>query len=156
MPTFDLLSTVTTSASASVITLSSIPQTYTDLELHCFLMASASSTYAVTVNGSTASTYRIIRTGSVGTSAFSSGAANWTIASSSSTGNSILRLTLDNYSNTAAEKSGTYQYNREATTIEYGAIMRVNTEAISSISITISAGNFVDGSTAHLYGIASS
>lgn len=156
MPTFDLLSTVTTSGSATVITFSSIPQTYTDLELHCFFMASASSYYFVRVNGSSSATYRAIRTGSVGTSGYSFGDDKWGFPQTNASGNSILRMTLDNYSNTASEKSGTYQFTREATNIEYGAVMRVNTEAISSITITVSAGNFVDGSTAHLYGIASS
>jgi hypothetical protein len=119
-------------------------------------MASTTSRYDVIVNASTSATYRIIRTGSIGTSAYGFGEASWALPDASSTGNTILRLTLDNYSNTAAEKSGVYQLTREATNIEYGAIMKVDTSAISSIRITISAGNFVNGSTAHLYGIASS
>ena len=156
MPTSDLLSSVTTSGSASAINLTPIPSTYTDLELHCYLKNSTSSRLKIIVNGSESAQYRIIKTGSVGTSAFDFGDPWWFIPYTDVTGNAFLRLTLDNYSNTAAEKSGTYQYNRDATVIEYGALMRVNTEAISSITITASAGNFVDGSTAHLYGIASS
>jgi hypothetical protein len=156
MPTFDLISSTTSSGSASTVTLGSIPSTYTDLELHCNLIPSTTLNYYVRVNGSSATTYRMMLTGSVGTSDYQSGQTAWIMPSATGTGNVCLRITLDNYSNTAAEKSGTYQLNRNATTIEYGALMRVNTEAISSVSITTSTGNFTDGSTFHLYGIASS
>lgn len=155
MPTFDLIQSQTISGANSV-TFSGIPSTYTDLELHCFMNFSASSQINMRINGGSESQYRLIRTGSVGTSAHTFNTTQWQVPSSASSGTIFLRMTLDNYSNTTAEKSGFYYLNRDASTIEYGAIMKVNTEAISAVNFITTAGTFASGSTFHLYGIASS
>jgi len=158
MPTFDLISSTTLTGTSTSIVFSSIPQTYTDLELHFFGIFSANLQLRFKVNhGTTSYTYRIIKTGSPGTSNYNVNDTEWTIPdAAAASANMFIRMTLDNYSNSTAEKSGTYFVNRDATHIEYGAIMKQNTAAIETLEIAVTQSSFAAGTTAHLYGIASS
>jgi hypothetical protein len=153
-------------SAASSITFSSIPATFTDLLIVSSLRSSASGQEQdgqITFNGSTSgySERMLVGYGNVAASAAASGSRiNWAMiatgASQTSNTFSNSAVYIPNYRTSAAKSvSGDAVAENNAT----GAQMRIdaalwnNTDAINSITITVGSGNFVQYSSATLYGI---
>ncbi len=161
--------TQTASGSASVITFNNIPQTFTDLKILISVRntsGSARTGLNYTFNGDTATNYsNTILIGFDSSSVASFRGANQTASNESnmngggSTANvfSNSEVYIPNYTGNAFKSiiSDSVAENNSASSyiIDMGAALWRNTSAISSISFTSGAGNFVANSTITLYGI---
>jgi hypothetical protein len=173
--TMTLISTNTLSSSASSVTFSSIPTTFTDLKLTVSARsATAGALFGYSqlkFNGSSTSDYsgRNIYgiSSTIGTSGYS--AATNTDINGGHAGSSAGNL-ANSFTNTEAyipnyNSSTTYKSYHAAsvtpdnTTVNYFiavlGLLRSNNAAITSLTIT-DTGNFVTGSTFSLYGISNS
>ena len=167
MPTYKAIASTTVgSGGASSITFSSIPQTYTDLVIklstrsgfdwiRCQFNSSGGTAYSsrwLSGNGSSA--------GSGSSSGDSSARA--TIVGQTDTANTfgnaevyIPNYTSSNYKSLSGD--GVSEANQTAAYAYLTASLWSNTSAITSITLTLeNAGNFVQYSTATLYGIKNS
>jgi hypothetical protein len=166
--TYTLIASSTVgSGGAATITFSSIASTYTDLLLVSSLRSNGSFTnqdLVLTFNGSSANLSQIflIGTGSVligsGSTDFFGGTVNGATSTADTFSNNSVYI--PNYTNTTANKSGSIDGVRENnatnTSTYLGAGLRSNTAAITSITLGLSSDNFVQYSTAYLYGIVKS
>jgi hypothetical protein len=156
------------SGGAATIVFSSIPSTYTDL----LLVVSARSSAALfnadvfaNINGNTtAQSWRLIQGNGATASSASSTADNGRIGimpAASITANTFSNIqsyypnyagsTQKSYSSDSVmENNATLSYN------EFDAGLNTNTTAITSITVASGNGNFVQYSTAYLYGIKNS
>ena len=171
--TYELISSVTVGAGgASSIDFTSIPATYTDLNIvlsgRSSFASKVASVYGRFNSSSTGYTNRVLYGETTGTGSFSpslSYAHCGYISASSTTSNTFgsVSIYIPNYANTSYNKSistdavtednaSTYQSGVQALV----AALWANTSAISSISLTLDAGNFNQYSTAYLYGIKNS
>lgn len=152
----------------SSITFSNIPQTYTDLEMHCSVRLTGnhnadSTALLISFNGSTANF--VARRFDAWTSAISSDTPSRNIGSvgggTNVTANTFTshKLYIPNYSG-SSQKSFSVDYASENNSSNYdlGIIsgLWANTSAISSISINQSGSNFAQYSTFYLYGVSNS
>lgn len=152
----------------SSITFSNIPQTYTDLEMHCSVRLTGnhnadSTALLISFNGSTANF--VARRFDAWTAGMSSDTPSRSIGSvgggTGVTANTFTshKLYIPNYSG-SSQKSFSVDYASENNSSNYdlGIISGLwgNTSAISSISINQSGSNFAQYSTFYLYGIANS
>ena len=164
--TYEPIATTTLGSATATVTFSSIPSTYTDLVLVMSAFGSASGAdIRVQVNSDTASNYSLTRL--VGyTTAFSNRASNatyWQITNSVGIGSSSSEPTADviqfmNYSNTTTNKTMLVRHNQpQSSLMETAAQVGLyrSTSAITSITFTLSSGNYSSGSTFTLYGIKS-
>lgn len=160
-PTYEPISTTTLANSTTFeITLSSIPQTYTDLILVINGRQESATTIKLQYNSDTGSNYSYLRLASnnntlvhenynnITNQPFALGYANWTY-------NAILHLM--NYSNTTTYKTTLSRSNDVTTKLAlfYNGMWR-STAAINSIRIFTdnpSATYFTAGTTFTLYGI---
>lgn len=154
------IATITLAASASSVTFSSIPQTYTDLVLvasPCSTGTSQPDVY-MQVNGSSTS-YSRTRAGGNGSTVFSTnitGETFWVLGPMEQLAGSTTNIcNLMSYSNTTTFK---VMLNRSADAeIATQAMIQLwsNTSAISSIYLypEPAKGNFDTGSTFTIYGI---
>lgn len=166
--TFVKIATVTVGASgSSSIAFSSIPSTYTDLCIKFSARRDAASTSVdLTFNGNTSSysRKRILGDGATASSASSSAAASiqdpmsvdstWT---SSSFGN--VEIYIPNYAGSNNKSVSIDSVTENNATTAYAVLtagLWSNTAAITSISLAPSSGNFVQYTTATLYGIKNS
>jgi hypothetical protein len=146
------------------VTFSSISGIYTDLVLIMSAFGSVSGQdIRVQVNSDTASNYSLTRL--VGyTTAFSNRASNatyWQITNSVGIGSSSSDPTADviqfmNYSNTTTNKTILVRHNQpQSSLMETAAQVGLwrSTNAITSITFSLSSGNYSSGSTFTLYGI---
>jgi hypothetical protein len=166
--TFELISSVTVgSGGASSISFSSIPQTFTDIKLVLSTRVNgglnAWSDHTYSFNGTSTSTNISSRvlygTGSSAlsttftTAYFSIGEGNGGTASTF--GNS--ELYIPNYTgstNKSMSSDGVSENNATSSLTQMQGALWSNTAAITSITITdISSNNFVQYSTAYLYGV---
>lgn len=162
------ISTTTLSSTASTVTLSSIPQTYTDIMVRVsarFNAAVVISDIYVYTNGSTTSNSDT-ELATIGSNVYSwrnsyapSGWYAGSVGGTSSTANTFSsgEIYFPNYTS-AAYKVGsifTVCENNSATQnmVFAGAGLRSNTDAITSITFNSTAHDFVAGSTFTLYGI---
>jgi hypothetical protein len=173
MATYELISTTTVSTPAYSFTLSSIPQTYTDL----VLKISARSNYAsaghemsiMTNSLTTGYANRMLYVN--GSSSASAAAANdkhtWAggVVGSSATANTFsnCELYFPNYSSTTLAKSMSCDVTTENNSASIGAMwinsgINTNTAAISSLTLYCwqSFINYVANTTFTLYGIKNS
>ena len=158
--TYEPIATYTVSGSStSVITFSSIPQTYTDLIVVEQATASASAYSTVYFNADNASTnYSKTLLFGTGTSAISNRDSNqatfasFDYISSGSTPNAHV-YQINNYSNTTTYKTLLMRYNISNDGV--GALIGLwrSTVAVSTITFTRSSGTYTAGSTYTLYGI---
>jgi hypothetical protein len=161
-------------ASASNITFSSIPQGYTDLKIVLSMRSDANSTSIVDyvkLNFNSSSSYWTYKrfsgngvTASSGSQVLADTTA-WTLSGlsngSSSDANTFCNaeIYIPNYtsSNKKAVSVDTATESNTASAITYQLTMLAGlwegTAAVSTISLTSNAGNFVQYSTATLYGI---
>ena len=162
--TYEPIATTTLSSAQATVTFSSISGIYTDLVLIMSAFGSVSGQdIRVQVNSDTASNYSLTRL--VGyTTAFSNRASNatyWQITNSVGIGSSSSDPTADviqfmNYSNTTTNKTILVRHNQpQSSLMETAAQVGLyrSTSAITSITFSLSSGNYSSGSTFTLYGI---
>lgn len=167
MATYKLIASSTVGAGgASSITFSSIPQTYTDLVIKYSLRSSrgGSSTYgfAVSFNSSSANTSGRLLTGN------GSSAASVSFSGLMSLGNEVLstvtantfgngELYIPNYAgsnNKSASVDNVTENNGTTAFAELIANLWANSAAITSITLDGYGANFVQYSSAYLYGVS--
>jgi hypothetical protein len=163
-PTYTPLATVTLGTAAASVTFSSIPATYRDLVLVVNGTVSSAAYARLRYNGDTGSNYLAVVM--MGRGGLSPGAASgsgtydgiylpWnTIVASE---RFALNAQIMDYS--ATDKHKTLLSRSNATTTDYGqsvyaeAWRWANTSAITSVSVSATAGNFNTGATFNLYGV---
>lgn len=159
MSTLTPISTQTLSSTASSITFTGIPQTYTDLVL--VVEGTSSGGLAFRLNSDTGTTYsRTIIYGD-GSSALSTRGSNENYAYQTpvapGTGNRfVATYHFQNYANTVTNKTVLYRLSTSATGVSAGVNLWRSTAAINSIQILSdvgSGGTFASGNTFTLYGI---
>lgn len=167
--TFIKIATVTVgSGGAANISFSSIPSTYTDLKL---LLSTRSTTTASNLNlqfnGSSTAVYDTKRLYGNGSSALSDGFTNqaagyvgWQNQSTYTASTfSNIEIYIPNYAGSrqkSVSNDGVSETNATTAAMGMHAILWKNTAAITSIEMTDGGGNFVQYSTATLYGISKS
>ena len=164
MSTFTLIASSTVgSGGAANITFSSIPSTFTDLIIKLSARSSDSATSAGVVmqfNGSSSSlTYRLLE-GDGSTAASYNGTTGrigvTDAATSTASTFGSLEVYIPNYAGSTNKSSSTDSVQETNGTTAYAdlsANLWSNTAAITSIALTLQAGNFVQHSTAYLYGV---
>ena len=162
--TYVAIATQTLGSSASTVTFSSIPGTYTDLICICFMKSTATSlerNVLMRFNGDTATNYSQ-------TTVYGENTTPGSYRQSSQTGALVSAATppssgsfttnivqIQNYSNTTTYKT---LLSRWASATQNGAtvsLWRATPAAITSIELYLSGDQFPSGSTFSLYGIAS-
>jgi hypothetical protein len=153
--TYDKIEAKTLGSTATSVTFSSIPSTYTDL----VLVVQTTSTAQVDgqFNGDTANNYSSTEMWTGGSGVNSQRESNlnyFTLRDSSTTlGNNMSVVNIMNYSNTTTNKTVLIRTNDGRYSRTYArVVMWRNTSAINSI-LLYPAGNFAIGSTFTLYGI---
>lgn len=165
--TYKLIASTTLSSSAASVTFSAIPQTYPDLVLRW----SARSTNAtvddggyISINESIYSTTNYNQTilqwyGTTPSSYRQASSFYFVLPGANATSNSFgsSEMYLPNYAGNTNKPGSLFTITESNTANLYehiSAVLKVNTAAISSITLLMTAGNFVSGSTFHLYGIS--
>jgi hypothetical protein len=152
------IATNTLTATATTITFSSIPQTYTDLILVFQGRNGSGVNYEVEtqLNGDTGTNYsftQIRGTGSVANSGRASTINNFRLFYTDNTMSSAV-VHFINYSNSTTYKTYLSRSNSPSYAVEAIVGLWRNTAAITSISMTLAAsGQFQIGATFTLYGI---
>ena len=183
MATYNLISTVTVgSGGAASIVFSDIPQTFTDLQIMFSLRSS--NTDANTGNydpllyrlNSTTSGYTgrnvegqntSVYSGTLTTATSSAATGTWGrstdagINNSNSTANCFSSTTfyISDYTGSTFKSisiDSVQEQNQAASWLEFNALLWSNTAAITSMAFALQGGNFVQYSSASLYGIKNS
>ena len=159
--TYEPIATTTVSGSSTTTyTFSSIPATYTDLVLvSSAQMSGTGTTGTFRFNGDTGSNYSFTYLYGNGSSAGSGRQSNQTsgiwdswVDRLSNTMFEADVLHIMNYSNTTTYKTALSRSN-SSVTVETAVNLWRSTAAINSLTVFISSGYFVAGSTFTLYGI---
>jgi hypothetical protein len=154
--TYTPIQTYTANGSSGVITFSSIPSTYTDIQL--VMAAQNSDNYCVMrLNGDSSALYSrttLLGNGSSASSGRGSGETAWYPSNGSSTVTANAIINIMNYSNTTTFKTALSRMNQSFDATYAAVWLYRSTSAISSITLTAPTGNWVSGSTFTLYGIA--
>ena len=157
--TYDKIATNTLGVTATSVTFSSIPSTYTDLVLVITPIYLVSGTEIdVTFNGDTATNYSRTQVGGNGTAAVSvreSSATKFRLTYSANVASTFVYnaiVNIMNYSNTTTYKTALSRGNNASGGVEAEVGLWRSTSAISTIAIA-SSGTFNTGSTFNLYGI---
>jgi hypothetical protein len=165
--TYTPIATANGTGSASSVTFSSIPSTYTDLVLVCDIAyASLGGNTGYTImrvgNGSvdTGSNYSWTTLAGAGGVATSGRASSQTylnlLNATTSTNRSIVNANLQNYSNTTTNKTMTIRTNQSFVDVVAGVELWRSTSAINTIQIYDFSGyNFATTATFTLYGVKS-
>ena len=170
MATYNLIASNTVgSGGASSITFSSIPSTYTDLKVvYSFRgTTTGANDVRVTFNGSTANYTSRILFGNGSTAAsitdtntFASYAGIQNNSSTTTSTFSNGEIYVPNYTVSGVNKSfsgdAVSENNATSAVTELGANVWTGTAAITSVTLTNPSGDFVQYSTAYLYGIKNS
>jgi len=158
MSTYTPIATQTLTSTASSVTLSSIPQGYTDLVL-VVAGKNSSSTYSpyIQFNGDTSTNYSITSLYGDGSNAASARASNTATAYFGSLGatqvNAIVQI--QNYSNTTTYKTALIRINAADFRVYASVMLWRSTAAITSLTVfNESPGTFASATTFSLYGIA--
>jgi hypothetical protein len=156
--TYKLISSVTVGTATNTISFTSIPQTYTDLLIKASLRGSTTTTtFAVQVNGTT--TTSVIRFFAGGN--FTSGDSfnEHYIDPSDFTANTFgnTDLYFPNYTTSINKTFGVDsvgENNQVQAYMNFASNLTNITDQITSINLLRTSGNFVQYSTAYLYGIS--
>jgi hypothetical protein len=156
--TYTPIFTTTLSSTASSVTFSSIPSTYTDLILVCNPLSTSGDTY-IQFNGDTATNYSstvlygnaVPAIGSTRTSSDSKIYLDWQ-ATSTTTGATSYIVSINNYANTTTYKTTLGRGNQPSAGVDVIVGLWRSTSAINSIKIT-AVGTLQIGTTYSLYGI---
>jgi hypothetical protein len=154
--TYTPIASITLGATASSVTFSSIPQTYTDLVLVGSVNTTAGLDYWYRLNGDTGTNYSNTRLSGNGSTASSFRAASASLIylnAATASGQHNFTMHLMNYSNTTTNKTQLIRFDNAGT----DTILRVglyrSTAAISTVLIQTDSSTFTAGSTFNLYGI---
>jgi len=158
--TYNFIATQTLGTATASVTFSNIPQNYTDLIIvGSTTHTSANNNTYVQFNGDTAANYGSNYMFGTGSSASGGRISAGTLGipadySSSTTNPSMFRFHLMNYTNTNMYKS-IVSRNDEASSTQALALagMWKSYNPITSLTMTVSAGNIASGSTFTIYGI---
>jgi len=157
-PTYTPIATQTLGASASTVTFSSIPGTYTDLILICNTTGSvANQGIGLQFNSDTSTNYSHTVLYGDGSSAQGATATNQTrsvIGNISSTNPVYLAANIMNYKNTTPSKTIISLNGPSFAVTSYVSLWRASPAAISSMVLVLESGTFSSGSSFTLYGIA--
>ena len=155
--TYSLIASQTGNGSASTITFSSIPQTFTDLVLVMNIFTTVNANEAVQINGDTGSNYSSTWiTGNGSTAASSRSTSNTALniqanIFSTSTSPALHIMNFIDYSNSTTYKTVLTRSNRAEQAVELFVGLWRSTAAITSISIA--AATPTTNATFKLYGI---
>ena len=158
--TYEPITTQTLGSATSTVTLSSIPQTYTDLVLivGSLTLSTNGNGLVVRYNGDTATNYSYTDMGGTGSTAFSRRLTNATFAQigwgqvGSQGAVSTVIANFLNYSNTTTFKTSIARWNDSSAEVGSTVGLWRNTAAITSITV-LSGTNMAVGTTLTLYGI---
>lgn len=154
--TYTPIATTTTSGNATSYTFSSIPSTYTDLVIVGNGSVSSACDMYIQFNGDTGTNYNKMLF--YGTGSAAGGAAYTNVAQigfsyqDGSQSNSYANIM--NYTNTNVYKPVLSKGGSASSALQVNAGLWRSTSAINSIKVYPSTGNFVNGYTLTLYGIA--
>lgn len=160
--TYEPIATTTLGSSASSISFTSIPSTYTDLVVIGVGTSSDGSNHGLQFNNDTAFNYSTTMFGGNGSSTFterkttSSGdggrrAFVWTSNGSTNQFNFIAHVM--NYSNSTTNKSIIARYNQAGSYVWTTVGLWQSTSAINRVDLIPHTGTFSSGFTATIYGI---
>ena len=167
--TYTLIASNTLSSSAASVTFSSIPATYTDLEIRYSARSNEVDTttvLAVTFNNSSATNYSVTRLRGSSSGAGSGFQSNVSYLyyglfnGANTTSNTFTNgaIYIPNYTSSANKPSSSFSVLEVNNTTDYfidiNAGLRSVTDAITSITLTSTPDQFVSGSTFWLYGIS--
>lgn len=162
MSTYTPILSVTLTSAQSSVSLSNIPQTYTDLVLviQAKTTNASASRLNTQYNSDTGNNYSFTQLTGDGSTASSARIGNFSIldfgsfpsSSNSDQAQSIIHIM--NYSNTTTNKTTLIRFGNASTETVARVGTYRSTSAISTISMTFQAGNIATGSTFNLYGIA--
>jgi hypothetical protein len=161
---YDSIATANGTGSSAVLTFSSIPATYTHLQIRFNGLSSSNATLYLRYNSDTGSNYAIHYLQGNGTAASAGAETTQTLmnlygsvpaaSASSQTGTSIIDI-LD-YANTNKYKTlralDGYDSNGSGFVVLTSGLWQ-STSAITSITLTANAGNWTTTTTAALYGV---
>ena len=160
--TYNVISTQTLTGTATTVTFSSVPSTYTDLVLVLSVKNTTANTYPlVRFNSDTGSNYSITTLVGSAAGAVSYRASNQTsmyinysdpLPTAASTFATFV-VNLQSYSNSTTYKTILSRVGNTGSAVEALAGLWRNTNAISTIALTCDAGSYAAGSTFTLYGI---
>jgi hypothetical protein len=156
---YEVISTQTLSTTAATVTLSSIPQTYTDLVLVLRGTSTVDDTIMMQFNSDTGSNYSWTQFGADGGSGvFSSRGSGLTSfrIGYGNTGQGSHITQVINYSNATTFKTSLSRSNKGADDVRAIVGLWRNTNAITSLTIIQTSGSFATGTTISLYGIKAS
>lgn len=158
-PTYELIETTTLSSSASSVTFSNIPQTFT----HLVIRITGEDTFGfddinIKVNGDSSNIYNLQTIGAarnettpVAGTEYNSGNLELSLNTDIGDSPSTLILEAINYSNTTKHKNFYYRGGQSGGTTNMSHVRYASTNAITDISL--SASSWEIGSTLTLYGI---
>jgi hypothetical protein len=156
--TYEAIATYTVPDTSTItVTFSSIPSTYTDLVMVCYLpsKSSSSETMLVRVNGDTGANYSTTRIEGTGSSAISGRVTGSTYAGVSGGGTDTTGLNIiinfQNYANTTTYKTFINRFNQTATSTSAAVNLWRSTAAINSVLIQGTAGYLGINSVMALY-----
>jgi hypothetical protein len=166
--TYTLISSVTVgSGGAATMAFTSIPSTYTDLVLQVSARTDEAganwSEGRITFNGSSSGytnrylvgTGSAVVSGDVGTAYVYGGRGTAAAATANTFGNSFVYIPNYTSSNNKSVSTDEVTENNATAALAFlGAGLWSNSAAITSITISNNTGNFVQYSTAYLYGIS--
>jgi hypothetical protein len=167
---FESIATVTTTSSQSSVTFSSIPQTYSFLQVRILSRINSSAWRvgsAITYNGNTSNVYTVHdlygNNGSVFAAGYAASVGDrpyvWAAANSSPTGTfGASTVDIHNYASTTSNKTtriftGIDNNSSAQGSINMASSLFVSTSAITSITFTPNAGTYIAGNVFALYGI---
>ena len=154
--TYSLIASNTLGSTASTITFSSIPATFTDLVMVANLSASAVTYSGIRFNGDTATNYSLTDIYGTGSGAISSRQSNITGGGSGDTSGTgtVLIYQINDYANTTTYKTTISRNGSPSTNVVASTCLWRSTAAINSVTIyTGTANSWNAGSTFKLYGI---
>lgn len=164
-PTYDLIDSVTLSATATSVSFTGIGSSYRDLVLVAQHSASSQSYLSIRFNDDSGTNYPIVWMAGVGTLAASNSSDTYdrlliTQSYTNTQDNQWIMQILD-YAQTDKHKALLIRQNEQASGWEHTSATASrweSTSALTKIQIwpnyTLGSGNFTIGSTFHLYGIA--
>lgn len=159
--TYAPIASTTLSASASSVSFSSIPQTYTDLILIIISAGTAVNDPLLRFNSDSGSNYSY--TGLTGNTSTASSvrassqtavSLNYFGSDSTSLGDNARRIDIMSYSNTSIYKT-VFTRGGRATTDGIAILANAwrSTSAITTLTLTPGSGSYISGSTFNLYGV---
>jgi hypothetical protein len=152
--TYTPIAETTLSTTASTITLSSIPGTYTDLILACSILGSGSPSRIYLNTDSATTLYSYTELAGDGSSASSSRQSGtflpWT-GNTNTTTPLVSIIHINNYANTNVNKTMLIRHSQASSHAAAVVGLWRNTAAVTAVNLT--GGTFNAGSTFSLYGI---